>query len=174
MHMSRNFYSVFQARASTPTSPQACTPLCELGSKDVTNTGLFTALPSLVITLLRAPADCQDYSVALLMLYDSQRHFGKPPLAHCLYAPIDICLKIILQSVCLQMRHQHLGLLLTELLPKTAQTRTTVSRPQTKAPSWFCPHHLSEAAAFMGLTRGRIVKGNLSIMYPHLVMDTYF
>lgn len=131
------FYSVFPARASTPTSPQACSLLCELGSEDVTNTGLFTALPSLVITPLRAQRAART-SVALLILHDSRRLFGKAPLAHCLYAPIEICLKIILQSVYLQMRLQHRGLLLTELLPKTAQTGATLSSPQTKAPSWFC------------------------------------
>lgn len=131
------FYSVFPARASTLTSPQACSLVCELGSEDVTNTRLFTALPSLVIAPLRAPAGCQACSAAPLIFRDSRRLFGKAPLAHCLYAPIEICLKIILQSVCLQMHLQHRGLLPTELLPKTAQTGASLSSPQTKAPSWF-------------------------------------
>lgn len=50
------FYSVFQARASDPTEPEPALLSASPGSGGVTNTGLFTALPSLVIMLLRAPA----------------------------------------------------------------------------------------------------------------------
>lgn len=158
------FYSVFQAWASTPTSPRACTLLCELGSKDVTNTALFTGLPSLVITPLRAPVGCQDCSVALLILHDSQRLFGKPPLAHCLYAPIDICLEIILQSVCFKCVTSISG----------SYSQSFCQRQLKQGPPWAAPRRRhppgsvspspewGSRAKFVGLTRGGIMKENLS------------
>lgn len=120
------FYFVFWARVLSPMLPW------EPGSEDVTNTGLFTALPSLVGTLLRAEQNCQGRSVALLTLRDGGRVLGELPPAHCLYAPIDICLQIIFQPVYLQTHPKSPGLLHTELLPNTTLTGKQPGRPRSQ------------------------------------------
>lgn len=65
----------------------------------MTNLGLFAALPSLVIMQLGARTGLPGPQHGPVNITGQSETFWKPPLAHCLHAPVDVCLKIIVQPV---------------------------------------------------------------------------
>lgn len=114
-----------------------CDPSESLGFTNMTNTGFFTALPSLVIMLLRARAGLPRRQRSPVNIAWQSDVFLENLLFPCLYTPFDICLKIILQSLYLQMHQKRLGHLLNIVSARCNFDRELAhADPELKNPSW--------------------------------------